>query len=142
MVVVVDLRALRRGHTHGEEPCHVIGGGPIPVAVARDLLEGDAFVKAVLHDGVDIATVAHLGRSKKAELRTALALGQPPAFEGATCAAPGCERRHGLQWDHIDPLANRGPTSYHNLHPLCRPHHTAKTEHDRQVGLLDRRGPP
>ncbi len=142
VVVVVDLRALRRDHTRGDEPCHVIGGGPVPVSVARELLEGDAFVKAVLHDGVDVTTVAHMGRYKKAELRTALDLGEPPAFEGVTCSVPGCERRYGLQWDHINPVCNDGPTAYANLQPLCRPHHKAKTEHDRRAGLLDRRCPP
>jgi hypothetical protein len=135
VVVVVDLRALRRGTVEGDEVCHVIGGGPIPVSVARDFLE-DGFIKAVVHDGVQIHSIAHLGRYKKAELRTALALGAAPAFEGVPCVEPGCDRRYGLEWDHIDPVANDGPTAYDNFAARCRPHHKAKTELDRLAGKL------
>lgn len=144
MVVVCDLTAYRRGHVHDGEVCNIVGGGPIPVALAHHLAE-DAFLKAVLHDGVRIDTVAHFGRHINAELRTALELGQPPEFEGAVCAEPGCGRRYGLEWDHDNPRANRGPTSYGNLKPLCRFDHRAKTERDRDAGLLgndDGRGPP
>jgi len=37
VVVVCDLNAYRRGHAHPREVCHIVGGGPIPVAVAREL---------------------------------------------------------------------------------------------------------
>lgn len=107
----------------------------MPVTVARDLAE-DAFVKAVTHDGVRIDTVAHLGRHTPAELRTALELGDLPGFEGTSCTEAGCGRRHGLEWDHVDPLANGGQTSFDNLVPRCWPHHRAKTERDREAGLL------
>ena len=135
VVVVADLHAMRRGHAHEGEVCHVIGGGPIPVALARELAE-DAFLKAVLHDGVAIQAVAHFGRHIKAEVRTALSLGTPPLFEGVTCDEPGCDRRYHLEWDHVDPVANGGPTSYLNLKPRCTPHHVEKTERDREAGLL------
>jgi hypothetical protein len=42
-------------------------------------MAGDAFLKAVAHDGVRIETVAHFGRHISAELRTALELGALPA---------------------------------------------------------------
>lgn len=135
MVIVCDLNAYRRGHTHENETCHIVGGAPIPVSLAHRLAD-DAFLKAVLHDGVRIDTVAHLGRHIKAELRTALELGAPPEFEGAVCVEPGCGRRYGLEWDHDNPHANGGPTSYANLKPRCRPDHRAKTERDRKAGLL------
>jgi len=61
LVIVCDVRAYRRGHAHDGELCHLLDGGPIPVSVARKLAEG-AFIKAVLHDGVRIDTVAHFGR--------------------------------------------------------------------------------
>jgi hypothetical protein len=139
LVIVCDLRAYRRGHAHAGEPCHILGGGPLPVSVVREL-ERDAFLKAVLHDGVQIHAVAHLGRHLKAELRTALSLGAPPAFDGVTCAQ--CDRRYGLQWDHVDPCANGGSTAFDNLQPLCWPHHQEKTERDRKAGLLWGRDPP
>jgi hypothetical protein len=141
LVLVVDLNAYRRGHAHEGEPCHIVGGGPIPVDVARELSE-DAFVKAVLHDGVEIHTVAHFGRHIPAHLRTALELGAPPDFEGVKCSDEGCERRYGLQWDHVDPCANGGMTSFRNLQPLCTPGHFEKTERDRRAGLLSPEDPP
>jgi hypothetical protein len=147
-VIVCDLRAYRRGHAHAGEPCHIVGGGPIPVSLAKELAR-DAFLKAVTHDGVDIHTVGHFGRHIRAELRTALELGAPPDFDGVTCGKEGCGRRYGLEWDHVDPVANGGPTSYKNIKPKCWPHHREKTEQDRRAGLLDaainrlsERGPP
>ena len=135
LVLVCDLRAYRRGHAHEDEACHIVGGGPVPVSVLRRL-SSDAFLKVVVHDGVRIDTVVHLGRHIRAELRTALELGSPPDFDGVECIEEGCGRRYGLEWDHVDPVANGGPTSFENLHPRCWPHHRAKTERDRQAGLL------
>lgn len=134
VVVVVDLRAWRRGERAEGEPCHLLGGGPIPVEVAKELSR-DAFVKAVVHDGVEITRVRHFGRHIPAELRTALDLGPPPEFDGVECA-DGCGRRYGLEWDHVDPVANGGPTSFANLAPRCFSCHGEKTERDRRVGLL------
>jgi Domain of unknown function (DUF222) len=74
LVIVCDLFAWRRGHTHPGEVCQVIGGGPVPVELANELGK-DAFLKVVLHDGVAIHTVKHLGRHFPAELRSALDLG-------------------------------------------------------------------
>ena len=137
LVMVVDLNAYRRGHTHAGEVCHIVGGGPIPVSVVREL-EHDAFLKAVIHDGVNIDTVAHFGRHRPAHLETALRLGAPPDFAGITCREAGCERRYGLEIDHVDPHANGGPTSLANLRPECKPHHWNKTARDRKAGLLGR----
>jgi hypothetical protein len=139
LVIVCDLRAYRRGEALEDEPCHIVGGGPIPVSLARELGR-DAFLKTVLHDGTRIDTIAHFGRRYPAVLRTALDLGAPPDFDGNVCAAPGCDRRYHLQRDHIDPVANGGKTTYTNNQPLCWPHHQVKTDQDRKAGLL--RGRP
>lgn len=101
--------------------------------MVRDLID-DAFVKAVTHDGVRIDTVVHYGRHISAEVRSALELGDPPGFEGAVCV--DCGRRYRLEWDHLDPVANNGPTSFENLKGRCWPCHRAKTERDRKAGLL------
>lgn len=138
LVIVCDLQAYRRGHAHEGEPCHIVGGGPIPVPLARELGQ-DAFLKAVLHDGVKIDTIAHFGRKTPAVLRTALQLGAPPAFDGISCRHSNCDRQYHLQQDHLDPVANGGPTSYSNFQPLCWPHHQVKTDQDRKAGLLHRR---
>ena len=134
VVIVCDINAWRRGVTAEGEVCHLVGGGPIPVDVAR-LLAHDAFIKVAIHDGVAIHTVCHFGRHIPAELRAALDLGPPPRFDGIACA-DGCGSKYGLQWDHVDPIANHGPTSYANLQPRCFSCHAEKTERDRQVGLL------
>ena len=135
LVVVCDLYAWRRGHAHEGEPCHLIGGGPIPVDVAKELT-ADAFLKVVLHDGVDIHKVHHAGRKYTAALRTALDIGPVPAFGGRACV--DCQRTWGLEYDHDDPIAHTGPTSYANVKARCRPCHAAKTEHDRAAGLLSK----
>ena len=140
LVIVCDLQAYRRGHAHEGEPCHIVGGGPIPVSLAKSLGK-DAFLKAVLHTGTAIHTIAHFGRRYPAVLQTALDLGTPPDFNGNVCAAPGCDRRYHLQRDHIDPHANGGLTSYTNNQPLCPPDHRTKTQQDRKAGLLHRRNP-
>ncbi|HUC13215.1 MAG TPA: HNH endonuclease, partial [Acidimicrobiales bacterium] len=132
LVIVCDIFAWRRGHTHPGEVCQVIGGGPIPVELAHELAK-DAFLKAVLHDGVAIHTIKHFGRHFPAELRTALDLGPVPAFTGAQCAE--CGSRFGLEYDHINPVANEGETSLSNIQALCWDDHQAKTERDRQAGL-------
>jgi HNH endonuclease len=133
LVIVCDLLAWRRGHAHPGEVCQVIGGGPVPVELAQELGK-DAFLKAVLHDGVAVHTVKHFGRHFPAELRTALDLGPVPAFTGAQCAE--CGSRFGLEYDHVNPVANQGETSMANVQALCWGDHQAKTERDRQAGLL------
>jgi hypothetical protein len=140
MVIVCDLRAYRRGHAHEDEPCHISGGGPIPVSLAKELGR-DAFLKAVLHTGTELHTIAHFGRRYPVVLRTALDLGAPPDFNGNVCAAPGCDRTYHLQDDHIDPVANGGLTSYANRQPLCPHEHRIKTERDRKAGLLRKKEP-
>ncbi len=137
LVIVCDLRAWRRGHAHPTEPCHVVGGGPLPVEVAKEL-SADGFLKAVLHDGVEIRTVRHFGRHLKAELKTALDLGPVPAFSGRACVDCGWTH-HGLEYDHLRPVADGGLTSYENLRARCGPDHRAKTERDRQAGRLGKR---
>jgi 5-methylcytosine-specific restriction endonuclease McrA len=111
----------------------------VPLATVDAVARG-AFIKAVIHDGTKVDTIVHYGRhALPAVVRTAIELGEPPAFDGITCT--DCDRRHGLQWDHVDPVANGGPTSSNNIRPRCYHCHQAKTERDRRAGLLDGRPP-
>src|SRR5207302_8895053 len=96
------------------------------------------FVKAVLHDGTKVDTIAHYGRHIPAELRTLIGLGPPPGFEGAVCSC-GCGRRDGLENDHLDPVANGGVTAWWNIDPKGRSTHREETERDRQAGRLGKR---
>ena len=134
--IVCDLGAWRRGHTHEGEPCHIVDGGPIRVELAKQLTK-DAFLNAVLHDGVDILTLARFGRHIPAHLRAALDIGDPPDFSGKKCA--DCGKRHSLQLDHVNPVANGGPTSLDNLKPAAttttnaKPTKTAKPVYSNHV---------
>jgi hypothetical protein len=106
----------------------------VPASVVNEAVAAGAFVKAVLHDGVAITHVAHYGKSMPVHLRTALELGSPPAFNGVVCEV--CGSPFGLEWDHVDPRANGGALSVHNMKPKCWYCHDQKTAADRQAGLL------
>ena len=143
VVFVCDLNAAARGHTHGDELCHVIGAGPVAVRVVREAVAAGAFVKVAVRDGKKLDSIVHYGRKIPAELRTALALGDPERLDGAVCVEDGCDRRHELEMDHDDPIANGGVSSYDNIKLRCRPDHWAKTRRDRNAGRLGgNRGPP
>ena len=141
VVIVQSAEVSRRGHVHDGEVCHVVGCGPVAPSVVAELVAAGAFVKAVLHDGTRVTHVAHYGRNLTAAMRTALGIGPPPEFDGRKCSEDGCERRLGLETDHVLPVAAGGPTSGENLSDRCLPHHWEKTERDRTAGLLER-GPP
>ncbi len=135
VVFVVDLRTFRSG-AHPESMCHVVGGGPVPAAVVREMAK-DAFLKVVFHDGVNIHTVTHVGRYQPAELRTALELGGPPDFDGVRCSE--CGNRFGLEWDHVEPICVGGVTSFANEDAKCWRCHDNKSRRERQAGVYDRR---
>ena len=117
----VDLAALRRGELAEGEVCDIPGVGPVPLAVARDVL-GDATVQLVVADAVDVASVCHLGRTVPAHLRSALEARDP------TCVVPGCDVAQGLEIDHCHvPFAEGGPASLDNTARLCAFHHHLKT---------------
>lgn len=144
VVFVVSYDAYRRGHVHPGEPCHLVGCGAVPLSTVAATVP-DAFIKGLVVKGKDILKLAHFGRRLSAELKSALLLGPGPDFPGATCAAPGCGRRYGLEIDHRVPLSEQGPTSYANLQPLCKAHHWRKTESDRasaKVPWPNRRSTP
>ena len=122
MHIRVDMDALKRGHTEHGEICEIAGVGPIPVATATEYL-GEAFLKLLVVDGVDIKTVAHMGRAIPAPLRTAV------EERDRVCQVPTCDMTIGLEIDHIKPFAEGGPASVENLVRLCKRHHLQKT-HD------------
>ena len=118
----VDIDALKRGHTENGEVCEIAGVGPIPVATATEYL-GEAFLKLLVMDGTDIRTIAHMGRSLPAKLRTGI------EERDRVCQVPKCDMSVGLEIDHIIPFAEGGATSFENLVRLCKRHHLQKT-HD------------
>ena len=122
MHIRVNINALKRGHTENGEVCEIAGVGPIPVATATAYL-GEAFLKLLVIDGVDIKTVAHMGRHIPAPLRTAV------EERDRVCQVPTCDVTLGLEIDHIKPFAEGGAASLDNLVRLCKRHHLQKT-HD------------
>lgn len=124
VIVRIDWDALVRGHTIAGETSDIAGIGPVPVAVVRDLIAtGDPFLAAVVTRGVDVATVAHLGRRPTAHQRTALEWTQP------RCRAAGCGRTVGLEIDHTLPWADTKITLLAHLDWLCTHHHDLKSHH-------------
>ncbi|MBJ7513055.1 MAG: DUF222 domain-containing protein [Acidimicrobiia bacterium] len=122
MNIRIDIDALKRGHTKHGEICEIAGVGPIPVGTATEYL-GEAFLKLLVMDGIDIKTVAHMGRAIPAPLRTAV------EERDRVCQVPTCDVSVGLEIDHIKPFAEGGPASLENLVRLCKRHHLQKT-HD------------
>jgi len=98
------------------------GVGPVPVAVARDML-GDAVLRLVVTNGVDVANVTHLGRGPTAAQRAALMWMSP------TCSVEGCNRAR-IEIDHSEPWARTRHTRLAELNPLCGFHHGLKTRLD------------
>jgi len=123
VMVRVDLEALVRGYTEGDECCEIDHQGPIPVAMARDMAN-DSFLSLVFHRAGDIRAVSHLGRTINRPLRTAL------VHRDTTCVVPGCGTSFGLEIDHLVPFAEGGPTELDNLALLCHHHHFLKTYED------------
>ena len=121
VAVRVDVGALRRGATEGDETCEIPGVGQVSVAVARELL-GDAWFNLVLTDGVDVHCVTSTKRTIPAALRVALAERDP------VCVVPGCAVAHNLEIDHwrLD-FCRGGRTELDNLARLCGRHHAHKT---------------
>jgi Domain of unknown function (DUF222) len=115
----VDVEALRRGNAQSGELCEIAGVGPVPVSVAREVL-GEAIVKLVLTNGVDVLNVTHLGRGPTAAQRAALLWINP------TCSVQGCPRSR-IEIDHQKPWAQTHHTRLDELDGLCQFHHDLKT---------------
>ncbi len=126
----VDIDALKRGRTQDGEICEIAGVGPIPVATATEYL-GEAFLKLLVIDGVDIKTVAHMGRHIPAPLRTAV------EERDRVCQVPTCDMTLGLEIDHIKPFSEGGPASFENLVRLCKRHHHQKTHEGFRLERVD-----
>ena len=123
VVIRIDWDALLRGYPIAGEVCEIPGLGPVPVSAVRAMIEsGDPFLAAVVTKGVDVHTVAHLGRK---------ATHQVSGIEwlDPTCTTLGCPRTEGLQIDHGTPWAERKITLLRDLNHPCEHCHRLKTHH-------------
>jgi hypothetical protein len=136
----VDGRALVRGHAEEGEMCDIPGVGPVPVAAVRSQLP-EAFVKILVHDGADVTTVCHVGRTVTAHVQSALEARDP------VCVVPRCDVAQGLENHHWDvDYAVCKNTSLAGLARVCHWHHGLLTfggyELDGAPGSWQMRAPP
>jgi hypothetical protein len=131
MIVRVDLAALDRGELAPGEVCEVAGRGPIPVADAWRMIDGDAFVAAVSTNGTKIDQVVHLGRKPTVLQRTALEW-----FSAGECSIEGCTSPARLEIDHVADWAHTERTELAQLALPCGHHHDLKTHHGYTFGPL------
>jgi hypothetical protein len=115
-----DLAAFERGHVEPGERMELVGIGPIPVTMARGLLN-DARVSILSREGSEITRITTPKRTIPAGLRRWLERAYP------RCGHLGCGSQERLQIDHIIPIADGGPTERGNLWRLCAYHHKLKT---------------
>jgi len=120
LIALVDLRALRHGTVTAGETCEIAGVGPVPVSVAREVF-GDALLRVVIRDGVDIRTVVHAGRSANALQETAVLARSMGMCEVDRCDLPISEI------DHHAEFALAGAATLAGLTGLCGSHHDRKS---------------
>jgi len=121
VIVRVDHAALARGQAEPGELCEISGVGPVPVSAVDRLIDEGAFLAAVVTKGVDVLSVAHLGRQFTAHQRTAL------EFRDPECTVLGCNRTIGLERDHRTNWADTHVTRVDDADHLCQHHHDLKT---------------
>ena len=106
-----------------QNPADLPGHGPIPPHLARELA-GDA-------DWIRFTTDPQTGQLLDLGRRSYRPSRRLAAFIRAReshCQWPGCSQpAHRCDLDHTTDYHAGGPTSRHNLGPLCRQHHNAKT---------------
>jgi hypothetical protein len=126
VIALISHDALVRGRVADGETCELAGVGPVPVATVEAMLD-DAFLAAVVTDGVDVYNVAHLGRQVTAYQRTAL------EARGYRCEVPGCPARHNLEIDHVDEWCATLLTKLDRLAWLCPHHHALKSRRGHRL---------
>jgi hypothetical protein len=95
LIALVDLEALQRGASEPGEMCEIAGVGPVPVEVARRVF-GDALLRIVIRNGIDIRTVVHTGRTASAVQETAVLVRDGGRCIRPTCSLPAAEIDHRL----------------------------------------------
>src|SRR5690606_37534001 len=119
----LDVEALWRGYTEGDELCEVTGRGPIPVDVARRPLR-DAVLRLVLTKGEAVAHVTPPTPGPSPAMRYAL-LWTSPFCTVEDCTRPVLEADHrfGAEYRHTR------HTRLDELDHLCITHHQLRTHH-------------
>ncbi len=129
MIVRVDLTALDRGSVAPGEVCEIAGQGPVPVADAWRMIDGDAFVAAVATKGTEIDKVVHLGRKPTVLQKTALEW-----FSAGECSSEGCTNPRRIEIDHVADWADTKITRLPDLASPCGHCHDLKTHRGYTFG--------
>ncbi|WP_345603713.1 HNH endonuclease signature motif containing protein, partial [Pseudonocardia adelaidensis] len=104
-----------------DHPCELVGHGPIPADLAREIA-GDATLKRLVYDPLS-GTVLDHGRST---YRPPAGLADHVRARDVYCRGPICRRRAlDGHLDHITPYPH-GPTNDKNLHGCCGHEHRMK----------------
>jgi hypothetical protein len=119
VIAVVDVEALRRGWTEGDETCEIQGVGPVPVDVARRLL-GDAALSIIIKDGVDVMNVTNVKRNLNAAQQTVV------EWWGLRCEVKGCDCTDFVDVHHTFEYVRSGRTRLDELRVYCKHHHRAE----------------
>jgi hypothetical protein len=118
-ILRIDLAALIRGWTEGDEVCEIPGIGPVPITRMRELLP-ESSIRLVITEGIDVANVTYLGRCPNAAQDIALLWSQP------LCQNIACSNTW-IQRDHRDPYAKVRCSELGNFDGLCPHDHALKT---------------
>jgi len=127
--VIIDAASLLH---LANNPAELVGYGPLPAQVARDLA-GDATWRRLVTDPVSGQLLDYGARA----YRPPQALADYLDARDRWCRIPGCTRpAECCDHDHQVPFDKGGPTSSDNCLALCRRHHRMKT---RRIWKLDPR---
>jgi hypothetical protein len=118
--LTVDAARLRHDSSAAGETCEIAGIGEVSVPAAERLL-GSAVLTAIVRNGVDVTTISHPGRTLPIALERAVLARDP------MCVVLGCDQRDHLEFDHVVPVNENGPTELANIARLCEWHHYLKT---------------
>lgn len=106
---------------HSAEPAELLGVGPVPLDVARELaLEQPAYERVLTDPVTQLPLAVETYRPSAALQRTLAARDQTCRFPGCRRTAMRCDLDHTVDW------ARGGATSLGNLAHLCRAHHVLK----------------
>jgi hypothetical protein len=119
--------AIDRGYVIAGEQCELEGIGPIPVTMARAMLDDARLTRVGRDQSGDITHISSMSRSIPARLRRWVEETYP------CCGVDGCTDDWRLEIDHIVGVEHDGPTEQANLWRLCRHHHKLKTFYGYRV---------
>ncbi|MBW0127676.1 HNH endonuclease signature motif containing protein [Pseudonocardia oceani] len=114
-----------------DAPCELVGYGPIPAPLAREIA-ADSVWRRLVTDPLT-GTVLEYGRTT---YRPPAALADHIRARDITCRAPGCRQPAATcELDHVIPWNPDGTTGEDNLVTLCPAHHDLKEHPGWQTEL-------